>query len=184
MATINADNPNYVTADEFRTFVPLASGEYSDARINSLISGCTAQIQDLTNRYWGGEATMSGEFYNGTGERILRLNRPDIHAIQSLAIDDDEDNTFTSITTTEVEIMDEGMIRLTNDAEVSTFTKGFRNVSMSYTYGATASGASVPEDIKRLTMLMAADTLEPNPSFQKEINLKLNKLKDIGAALA
>jgi len=175
---------NYITASELRNFIPLASGEYSDNRINSIISGCTVEIQDRTGRYWGGEATATNEYYHGNGERVLRLDRVDIHSVTSLSIDDDDDQTFTSITVDEVQVMPEGIIRLTDDAEISTFTKGFKNIKITYTYGATASGASAPEDVKRLCMLMASNTLEPNPDYEREIKRKLMKLKDIGAALA
>lgn len=173
----------YVTADEVRNYTNISSGEYSDAQVNFFISSSVAEIDARTGRTWQGIATSSDEYYDGNGTSRLQLKRNDIQDVTSLAIDDDNDDIFTTLSGSNpawYDWYDYGLIKLiTASSSISVFPENQKNVKVTYTYG----NSTVPDDVKMLTVQLVAERINPDQSRRDFIERKIKELKHIGASL-
>jgi len=158
---------DYCTATEVRSYSGIATGEMPDADLNMLISGSMADIDRQTGRTWMGIATAVNEYYKGGGSDTLYLDHMDVWELTTIAIDDDDDETYTQVTPSKVKVYtDEGILVLRNDAEVTIFPAIDKATKISYTYGA-ASG-SVPKDIQNLCIWCVTNQLGMMISYKCE----------------
>jgi len=169
----------YATAQEIRNWTNVSSDEWSDAQILQFVSGATQEIDDKTGRTWQGVATANDELYDGDGSRTLQLKQTDIGSITSLAIDDSDNDVFTTMSSNWYDTYDHGRVVLTASASVGTFVMGNQNVKVTYTYGTAAP----TNDIKMLCWEMVAQMIAPTEDKQMRIDNKLKRLRNMGAVM-
>lgn len=161
-----APSPRYVSTTEVRNFTLVQEAEFSDITLNQMILRATAVIDRLTGRTWKGVQTVSTEYYDGNDMDTLWLDHTDLASVTALAIDDNDDGTYTSVTTSYVHVYSEGYITLDADAEVNRFNHGPKTVRITYTHGKAAPD----EEIKYLCILMVANMMHYEAQRQNEIN--------------
>jgi hypothetical protein len=149
----------YCSVAEVRQFSGIDNSEFSDTAVYNMIQRVTARIDELTGRTWKGIQTVTDEYYDGDDTDMLWLNHTDIQSVTSLAIDDNSDGTYTSITSTYVHVYEQGYIVLDRDAEITTFTGGPKVVKISYTYGTSTPSQSV----KEMAILMVTNLMHYDP---------------------
>jgi len=171
----------YATATEFRNVSNLGSEEYADTALDQLLDAATTEIDARTGRTWQGIQTETDELYDGNGQTYLYLNQVDIQSITALSVNEDLDNTFTSITTSYIRVYsDIGRIELdvensdsANLIEVNNFITGPKTVKISYTYGF----ATPTDDVKNLCILMVEQRITSLPERGEEIIRRINRLR-------
>jgi len=152
----------YCSINDVRNYTKVQSAEYDDTSITLMIE----QAQDIIDERSKMDFTTSGnsvvEYYDGSGDNIMFTRNYPIISISEIAIDDNDNETYDKVLTSdEYEIDTEtGRIHLTADATISKFPAYIRGVRITYDYGYSA----VPGIIKQLTILMVADMLEINPT--------------------
>lgn len=170
----------YVTVADVRAYTGVGTEEYDENAITSLIEYATGYIEEKTGRVWI-TATETDTYLDGDGTIRLVLPHVDIQEVSALAIDDDRDGTYTSITLDRCIIYyDSGIIVLNNHLstppEVQTFTRGYRTIKVTYTYGPAAP----TERIKRLCLKIVANQINEDAEQLKSIDFELQKLKNKG----
>jgi len=174
------DYRGYTTVEELRKFTGATTIELDNNSIQAMIDQATEEIDKRTGRTWQGIASQSNEYYDGNGEREMKLQRGDIQSITTLQIDDDDDDIFDTISSSSpvwYDWYDNGRIILNASSSPSVFPDGIKNVRVSYTYGNT----SPSQDVKHLTLLMVADMLNTEERRTALIERKIRELKAIGA---
>jgi hypothetical protein len=152
-----SDFRGYCTILDVRNYTNVQPAEYSDIAVQMLIDTCTASIDSFSNRTWQGSTAVTDKYLDGNGAEYITMDRADVTSIQSLALDDDGDGVFTTITPALYYFYDDrGGILLDADAEVSIFPKGRRTIKISYTYG-----LQDPTDtVRHLCILMVANMMK------------------------
>lgn len=170
----------YASVTEFRNETNIQSGEYSDAQLEQLLDIATEQIDFRTGRTWQGIQTVTDEYYDGNGETFLYLNHPDVTSIDALAINENFDGNYTSVTLDYVRLYgDIGRIELdvensdSTNIEVDTFTKGPKTVKVSYQWGNSAP----TDEVKQLCILMVEERISSTPEKIEEIKRRINSLR-------
>lgn len=169
---------SYCSVSDVRSYTGIATQEYSDAGITTMIDGAQADIDRRTGRTWAGIATASNEYYKGDGRTILYLNRMDIIELTAIAIDENNVGTYTYVTPSTVKVLPEGILVLQESSEVSIFPTWDKGTRVSYTYAAATS--SVPSDIQNLCVKMVASRLRHDPALDKDISQTIMNLAGIG----
>jgi hypothetical protein len=152
-----SDFRGYCTIVDVRNYTNVQPGEYSDSAVQMLIDTCTSSIDSMSNRTWQGSTVVVDAYLDGNGKEYLTLPITDLTSIQSLALDDDGDGTFTTITPSLYYLYsDRGGLLLDATAEVSLFPEGRRTIKISYTYG-----LQDPTDtVRHLCILMVANMMK------------------------
>ena len=164
----------YCSVDDVRAYFRLTDHDATDTQVHKMILQATSMIDERTGRTWKGVQTKTDEYYDGNGTRMLTLNRTDVVSLTSLSIDDDDDGTFTTVTTTYVWLYEDGRLVLKDDAEVTSFTSGNRNVKMTYTYG----NSRPTEEVKHLAILIVGNMLSEDTNYRRrEIEDMISRLK-------
>jgi len=164
----------YTTVTDVRNFTGVSSSEFSDNAVYGLIRRSTNVIDELSGRTWRGVQTVTDELYDGDDTDMLWLDNTDIQSVTAVSIDDNQDATYTDITTTYVYVYSEGYIILGRNAELTSFVAaGPQSVKVSYTHGI----ASPSETVRELCLLMVANKMHFDPERKKMIDSLLNKLK-------
>ena len=146
----------YTSVADVRRFTAVGSSEFSDAAVYDMIKRVTGRIDELTGRTWKGVQTVTDEYYDGDDTDILWLNNTDLISVSALSIDDNQDGTYSSVTTSYVFVYPDGHIILGRNAEITSFVAaGPKAVKVSYTYG----NPKPTEVIKELALLMVANLL-------------------------
>lgn len=164
----------YCSVDDIRSYLRIADNTMSDEELHKMILHATALIDERTGRTWKGIQTVTDEYYDGTGSRQLFLFQTDLVSVTSLAIDNDNDGTYTTVTASYVNVYPEGYITLDTDAEVPTFSGRYKSVKITYTYGHSRP----TEDIRHLAILMVANMMNEDPNYRRrEIEDSINRLR-------
>jgi hypothetical protein len=175
----------YLTATEFRNITNLQSAEYSDAQLDQLLDAATDELDLRTGRTWQGVQTVTDELYDGDGTNEFYLKQTDIGSVTALSVDKDYTGSFTSVTTSYLVVYpDIGLVVLDtgrySSTEVESFTKGYKTIKVSYTYG----NASPTDFVKNLCAMIVLQQLRPESSqaemIEKRISLlRANSISDI-----
>ena len=166
-------NAAYCSPDDIRAYTRMADIDATDSQLHKMILQATSMIDERTGRTWKGVTTKTDEYYDGDGTDELFLNNCDLGSITSLAIDDNDDGDYTTVTTSYAYVYSQGRIVLKTDAEVSTFTPGHKTVKITYTYG---NSKPTPE-VQHLCILMVANFLNEDPNYRRrEINDTISRL--------
>jgi len=152
-----SDFRGYCTIADVRNYTNVQSGEYSDAAVQMLIDTCTSSIDSITNRTWQGSAVKTDAYLDGNGLEYMVIPDTDVSSVSSLALDDDDDGVFTTITPSLYYFYDDrGGILLDSLAEVTIFPKGRRKVKITYTHG----NADPTDTVRHLCILMVANMMK------------------------
>jgi hypothetical protein len=164
----------YTSIADVRRFTAVGTSEFSDTSIYDMIKRVTGRIDELTGRTWKGVQTVIDEYYDGDDTDILWLNNTDLISVSALSIDDNQDGTYTSVTTSYVFVYPDGHIILGRNAEITSFVAaGPKAVKVSYTYG----NAKPTESIKELALLMVANLLHYDAERGRLIDQIFQKVK-------
>ena len=170
----------YASAAEFRLETNIGSDEWSDSSLEQLLDEATELIDTRTGRTWQGVQTVTDEYYDGNGETFIYLDQIDIQSVTALAIDDDADGTYTSITLDYTRFYDDiGRLELdtensdSSQIEVDSFTKGPKTVKVSYTYG----NATPTSEVKQLCMMLVEQRINPTEMGKAEVDRRLKELR-------
>lgn len=166
----------YCSVIDIRRFSAIDSSEFSDNAVYDMIKGITGRIDELTGKTWKGVQTVTNEYYDGDDTDVLWLNQTDIQSVTALSIDDNQDGTYTTITTSYVHVYEEGYIILDRSAEITSFTGYPKSVKISYTYGNTKPS----ESIRELAVLMVANLIHNDPQRTMLINRIFEKVRWLG----
>jgi len=179
-----SDFRGYCTITDIRNYTNVQSAEYSDAAVQMMIDTCTASIDLNTNRSWQGIVAATDIYLDGKGTNFMFIDN-DIVAVTSLAIDDDDDGTYTSISASKFHVYpDKGAILLDKDAEVATFTNARRSVKISYTHGFADPDDAVRHlCILRVANMMKMDATRTNMIEEIMTGLRVNSFEntDVGS---
>ena len=164
----------YTSVGDVRRFTGVGSSEFSDAAIYDMIKNVTGQIDELTGRTWKGTQIVTDEYYDGDDTDMLWLDNTDLQSVTAVSIDDNQDGTYTSITTSYVYTYSEGYITLSRNAEITSFVAaGPQAIKVSYTYG----NEKPTETVKQLALLMVANLLHFDQQRKIMIDNLVEKLK-------
>jgi hypothetical protein len=175
----------YLTAAEIRANINVTdTTEWPDAAVNEILKEVSAYIDFYTGRTWGGIVQVSNQYLDGTGTSRLQLPVKDLLAVTAIAIDDDIDGVYSSITINSssltlnstgdfIRFYNFGLIELDPDAEVNLFALGSKTVKITYQYGISAA----TDDVKDLCTIMFQNKMKYSQERQDEIIRRLNELK-------
>lgn len=163
----------YCTVTDVRNFTKAGATEWSNNAIYEMIKRATAWIDEQTGRTWKGIQTVTDEYYNGNDTNILWLKHPDVQSITALSIDDNDDGTYTDVTTSYVHLKSNLYIVLDGDAEVTRFVSGTNTVKISYTYGFERA----TELVKQLCILIISNWMNLDTTRAEEIKQISDKLR-------
>ena len=144
MATLNL-----ITSAEAKAYV----GEGSDTRdttIATIVTGVSLAIKRYVKRPLIIE-TFTDEYHDGDGtNQFYTFNSPvDLSGTMTLAHDNDDDGTFTSVVSGDYHAYASGLIQLDDDAtNFTVFTRGPRNIKITYDAGYFADTVNVDQDVK------------------------------------
>lgn len=172
----------YCSVQDVRDFSNVQSAEFSDNAIMKFIRYATETIDQRTARTWKGIQTVTDEYYNGDDTDILTLTHPDVQSVTSIAIDDDGDRVYTTLTGKVgydpffIDNLDGGATSLividTINANITNFTAGVNTVKVSYTWG-----FSVPTpEVNLLCILMVTNMINRKDSREKDITERIRRL--------
>jgi len=165
---------NYCSILNIRNQSRITESELSDTALGNMIEQVTETIDLLTGRTWKGVQTVTDEYLDGDDTDVLWMPHIDLQSLTSLAIDNDRDGTYTDVTTSYVNVYNEGKLVIwSSDAEVKRFTAGPKTVKVSYTYG----HSSVPADVRQLCILMVLNQIHIEDKRTTMINRMVNHLK-------
>jgi len=176
------DTRGYTTVEELKKFSGVNTNEFSNDAVQNMIDQATNEIDKRTGRTWQETVSQSNEYYDGNGEKEMKLNRIDIQNITTLGIDDDDNDIFDTMSSSSpvwYDWYDNGRIILNASASPSVFPEGIKNVRVTYTYG----NSEPTEDIKHLCLLMVTDMLNPEARRTELIERKLKELKAMGSTI-
>lgn len=161
----------YASADQFRNETNVGTEDYTDDQLEQMIEEATVAVDKRTGRTWQGVQTATNYLYDGNDSTELVLDHVDIGSVTAISIDDDLDGNFTTVTPSYVIVYsDEGRVVLDSNRypslEVTRFTKGHKNVKLTYTYGS----ALPTEQVRRLCIMMVQDMLNPTDLLSARID--------------
>jgi hypothetical protein len=170
-----SDFRGYCTITDVRNYTNVQSGEYSDTALQMMIDTTTSVIDKQTGKTWQGVETETDAYFDGNGRDYLFIS-DDLVSIVSLAIDDDDDGTYTSISSAYYKVyIDKGGIWLDSDSPVPLFTKGRQTVKISYTHGF----ADPTDDVRHLCLLMVANMMKMDATRTSIIDSLKNSLSAV-----
>lgn len=128
------------TADDIRAKLEgygITAGVLSDAWINDCRDNeIIPHVEEITGQVFDGEAEIT-EYYNGTGDKVLMLNRSPINSItEVIDVGSFSEGDLSSL----VELIgDEGILRITSNFAEGVygpvFVRGKKNIKITYKYG-------------------------------------------------
>lgn len=130
----------YVSVAELRALRPLGEGKFSDDALSAAIAWFEETFEDYTRRAW--EPRVKTVRLDGTGQCSLMLPDIDIRSVSAVSV---YSAPATSVAFTAGELAD---LVSTAWGELSRFSLGVfpcgrQNISVTYSYGATAPPADV-----------------------------------------
>lgn len=180
LSTALASSAVYCSVTDIRNLTNVGSGEYSDTQLYMMIKMATSYIDQKTGRTWKGVQTVSNEYYDGKDTDVLDLAQSDIQTVTSVAIDDDEDGTYTAVTSTNSGTSsgcwiygDEGYLILDKNSNITTFKANPKSVKVSYTYG----NSKPTEDVKFAAMYLVSNMMKANTVYEKMANDIINRVR-------
>jgi hypothetical protein len=166
----------YCSVTDVRRFTAVDSSEFSDDAVYAMIQNVTNRIDETTGRTWKGIQTVTDEYYDGDDTDLLWLNNIDLRSVTSVAIDDNLDGTYTSITIAKVHLYEEGYITLDRNAEITVFVVGPKTIKVSYIYGVSKP----TETVRELAIMMVANQMHLDLQRKEVIDRTFEKVRWLG----
>lgn len=164
----------YASITDIRDFTKVKTGEFTNSAIYNMLKRATSLIDERTARTWKGVQTETDEYFDGDDTDILWLSHPNIQSITSVAIDDNDDGTYTALTVADdIHLYKEGYIMVDDDADINKFTAGPKTVKVTYTYGI----ARPTETVRWLCIMIVSNWMHNEPVRQEQADKILQELK-------
>jgi len=164
----------YCSVTEVRNYTKIQSSESSDLALNDMIKSATSEIDLRTGRTWKGIQTVTNQYLDGDDTDLLWLPKPDIQGVSSIAIDDSDSGTYTSVLSTNYFVYtDKNYVVLRKNAPINKFRAAPQSVKITYTYG----NSQPTEIVRDLCVLLVADRLHNEPVRSDKIRRIIDLLK-------
>lgn len=127
-----------------------------DGLIGEYLDAASTEIENATRRVLRREALVA-QPHDGTGSRLLVLQRPPVVSLASIVVRDDLGTTIATLGPSHVDIVapaehSNGRIRLRATAPIAAFPRGQGNILVSYTGGFDPIPAPLAIACRRLAL--------------------------------
>lgn len=161
----------YTSVAAVRGFTKVQASEWTDTQIASMIRYATGDIDRKTGRTWKGVQTVTDEYYDGNDDDTLYLNHTDLQSVTSVAVDNMQTGTYTTIDTSP--FVYSNWIVLNRNGNYTTFPANPQSAKITYTYGNSAP----TQEVRELCNLMVANMIHLERSREERIKELVEYLK-------